>query len=107
MEVSKSEWKLFRSKIVIWQEAYMEKLIKEYIELLNGDESSSHKFWKLYKRMNKDKKKPGVCLEMRRQDVVLCLARLTNDDTISYADLEGFSEETSEVVKHLATVMWN
>ena len=46
MEVSKSEWKLFQSKIAVWQEAYMEKLIKEYIELLNGDESSSHKFWK-------------------------------------------------------------
>jgi hypothetical protein len=39
--------------------------------------------------------------------VVLCLARLINDDTISNADLEGFSEETIEVVKHLATVMWN
>ena len=107
MEVSKSEWKLFRSKIAVWQEAYMEKLNKEYIELLNGDESSSHKFWMLYERMNKDKKKPGVCLEMRRQDVVFCLARLINDDAISYADLEGFSEETIEVVKHLATVMWN
>lgn len=107
MEVSKSEWKLFRSKIAVWQEAYMEKLNKEYIELLNGDESSSHKFWKLYERMNKDKKKPGVCLEMRRQDVVLYLARLINDDAISYADLEGFSEETIEVVKHLATVKWN
>ena len=29
MEVSKSEWKLFRSKIAVWQEAYVEKLIKE------------------------------------------------------------------------------
>jgi len=37
MEVSKSEWKLFRSKIAVWQEAYMDKLNKEYIELLNGD----------------------------------------------------------------------
>lgn len=54
MEVSKSEWKLFRSKIEVWQEAYMGKLNKEYIELLNGDESSSQKFWKLYERMNKD-----------------------------------------------------
>lgn len=31
MEVSKSEWKLFRSKIEVWQEAYMWKLNKEYI----------------------------------------------------------------------------
>ena len=79
----------------------MEKLNKEYIELLNGDERPSHKFWTLYERMNKDKKKPGVCLEMIRQDVVLCLASLINDGAISYADLDGFSEETIEVVKHI------
>ena len=106
MEVSKSEWKLFRSKIAVWQEAYMDKLNKEYIELLNGDGNPSHKFWRLYERIKKDKKKPGVCLEMRMQDMVLDLARLINDGVISYADLEGFSEETIEVAKRLATQTW-
>ena len=28
MEVSKSDWKLFRERIVDWQEAYMERLVK-------------------------------------------------------------------------------
>lgn len=32
--------------------------------------------------------------------MVLYLARLINDGVVSYADLEGFSEETIEVVKH-------
>ena len=64
---------------------------------------ASHKFWRLYELMKKDKKKPGVCLEMRMQDMVLDLARLINDGVISYADLEGFSEETIEVAKRLAT----
>jgi len=40
---------------------------------------------------------------MRMQDMVLDLARLINDGVISYADLEGFSEETIEVAKRLAT----
>lgn len=106
MEVSKSEWKLFRSKIAEWQEAYMEKLNNEYIELLNGDGSPSHKFWRLDERIKKDKKKPGVCLEMKKQDMVLDLVRLINDGVISYADLEGFSEETIEVAKHLTTQIW-
>ena len=34
---SEKDWKLFRSKISDWQEAYMEKLNQEYIELLSGD----------------------------------------------------------------------
>ena len=30
MEVSKKDWKLFRACIGEWQEAYMERLTKEY-----------------------------------------------------------------------------
>ena len=32
MEISKSDWKLFRARIAEWQEDYMERLVKEYIE---------------------------------------------------------------------------
>ena len=41
MEVSKKDWKLFRACIGEWQEAYMERLTKEYIDLLSGDENAS------------------------------------------------------------------
>lgn len=44
MECSKSDWKLFRTKIANWQENYMDKLNKEYIKLLSGDEAASEKF---------------------------------------------------------------
>ena len=46
MEVSKNDWKLFRTCIGDWQEAYMGRLTKEYIDLLSGDENASDKFWK-------------------------------------------------------------
>ena len=36
MEVSKSDWKLFRERIGDWQEAYMERMVKEYMDLLEG-----------------------------------------------------------------------
>lgn len=36
IECSKSDWKLFRTRIVEWQEEYMERLVKEYIDMLNG-----------------------------------------------------------------------
>ena len=34
MEVSKNDWKLFRTRIGDWQEVYMECLVKEYMDLL-------------------------------------------------------------------------
>ena len=45
MEVSKSDWKLFRERVVDWQEAYMERLVEEYMDLLAGAENASHKLW--------------------------------------------------------------
>ena len=42
---SEKDWKIFRSKIAGWQEAYMDKLNKEYIKILSGDGKPSEKFW--------------------------------------------------------------
>lgn len=57
---SEKDWKLFRSKIADWQEAYMEKLNGEYIELLSDEGDASEKFWTLEKRIRQDKKDCGV-----------------------------------------------
>ena len=48
---SKRDWLLFRNKIAGWQEAYIGRLNKEYIELLSGDGSEADKFWELCKRI--------------------------------------------------------
>ncbi len=53
MEVLKSDWKLFRTRIGDWQEAYMERLVKEYVKLLSGTENASDRFWKLEERIKK------------------------------------------------------
>lgn len=45
---SEKDWKLFRKKAVGWQEAFMERLNREYIELLNTDEEAL--------RTNKDRR---------------------------------------------------
>lgn len=55
MEVSKSDWKLFRALIGDWQEAYMERLVKEYVDLLEGEEKASDKFWNLEERIKRIK----------------------------------------------------
>ena len=43
---SKRDWLLFRNEVAGWQEAYIGRLNKEYIELLRGDDSEADKFWK-------------------------------------------------------------
>ena len=62
MEVSKSDWKLYRVRIAEWQEAYMDRLVKEYVDLLEGSENASDKFWKLERQIRKDKNNPGVLI---------------------------------------------
>ena len=101
MEVSKSDWKLFRERVVDWQEAYMERLVKEYRDLLDGAENASDKFWKLEERIKKDEKHPGVMLELSKGNMIFDIVALINSDVIITADLADFSDELKESVDFL------
>lgn len=101
MEPSKKDWKLYREKISGWQERYMEKLIKDYIDYLNGDEPASTKFWEMEKRIRNDKKTPGVYIELSKRDIMFDLIRLMKDGVIEFNDLEEFSDELKENIKLL------
>lgn len=98
MEVSKSDWKLFRARIGDWQEAYMERLVKEYMDLLDGVENASDKFWKLEERIKKDKKHPGVRLELNKGNMIFDIVTLINSGVITTADVADFSDELKESV---------
>lgn len=101
MEVSKSDWKLYRTRIGDWQEAYMDRLVKEYMDLLDGAENASDKFWKLEERIKKDKKHPGVMLELSKGNVVFDIVALINSGVITVDNLEDFSNELKESVDFL------
>ena len=101
MEVSKSDWKLFRERVVDWQEAYMERLVNEYMDLLDGAENASDKFWKLEERIKKDKKHPGVMLELSKGNMIFDIVALINSGVITTADLEDFSDGLKESVDFL------
>lgn len=98
-EVNEKDWKLFRSKVSNWQENYIDMLNKEYIELLSDAGNPSEKFWKLEKRINKDKQNKGVLLEMKRSSLVLNLVSLVQEEIIGLDDLEEFSDELIESIK--------
>lgn len=68
------DWKLFRKKVADWQEKHIEKLTREYIDLLSGDSNASDKIWELDKRMKKDKKKAGVLImDMSRSNMIFTI----------------------------------
>jgi len=96
---TKKDWTLFRNKIADWQEAYMNRLNKEYIELLSEDANPSEKFWRLDKKIKEDRKKTGVQLEMSRSNLIYNIISLINDGAISFEDLEEFSDELKETVR--------
>lgn len=91
-EFTEADWKLFRKRVANWQEKYMERLNKEYIEILSADTNAADKFWTLEKRINRDRKDAGVQLEMRRSRLLHNLIELIYEKAITCDDLEGFSE---------------
>lgn len=101
MEVSKRDWKLYREKLPEWQEAYMEKLVATYVEYLTSDVPASTKFWEMEKRIKRDKKNPGVLMELSKQDMPFDLIRLLRENVITVKDLDDFSDGLKETVKLL------
>ena len=101
MEVSKSDWKLFRACIGDWQEAYMERLVKEYRDLLDGAENASDKFWELEERIKKDKKHPGVMLELSKGNMIFDIVALINSGVITVDDLGDVSDGLKDSVDFL------
>ena len=93
---TKKDWILFREKLAEWQEAYMDKLNKEYIDLLNSEGKPSEKFWALEERIRNDKKDKGVRLRMSRAECIYNIASLLNEGAITMKDLEEFSDELKE-----------
>lgn len=99
LEVSKKDWKLFREKIADWQEAYMERLNGEYIELLkNGEGTASDRFWMLDERLKKDKHSPGVQICLSKGEMLYDIVLLIRDGVITMKDLNDFSQDIRDAV---------
>jgi hypothetical protein len=98
-QVKEQDWKLFRKKLPLWQEVYLDRLNQEYIQLLSGAGSASEKFWELEKRIRRDQNSVGVVADMRRSQMYSNLLSLLFNEIIREDNLDGFSEELSETLK--------
>lgn len=99
VEISKRDWKLYRERVPEWQEHYMERLTKEYIELLSSPGNASDHFWELEKRIKQDKKNPGVLIEMRKSEAIWDIAAFVGRGIITMDELDGFSADLIDAVK--------
>lgn len=99
IEPTKKDWKLFREKIPGWQEDYMERLLKQYVESLSRDLPASTKFWELEKRIKYDRRTPGVCIQLRKSSMIWDIVSLIQDGVIRVEDLEEFSEDLKQAVR--------
>ena len=98
-QVIEKDWKLFRKLLPGWQEAYMERLTKEYIELLSSDRQASDKFWALDKRIKQDKRRTGVLArDVKRSNMFQLIINLIYEEAISEDDLNEFSEDLRDAV---------
>ena len=99
--VNESDWKLFRSRLPGWQEAYMERLVEEYASMLASPGKASDKFWKLDKRIREDQKQVGVVAHMSRSYMYQNILALLIEGVITLDDLDGFTDDTREVMAFL------
>lgn len=88
-----SDWKLYKSKIADWQEGYMDKLCKEYIELLSSDTLAFERFWSLHNRIKKDKHHTGVLVDNSRSKVIENILDYLYEGAITLDDLSDFSSD--------------
>ena len=99
VEISKKDWKLYRERLPEWQEHFMERLTKEYIELLSAPGNASDHFWELEERIRKDKKNPGVLLNVTKSNAIWDIAVFVGRGIITMDELDGFSQDLVEAVK--------
>lgn len=97
-EINERDWKLFRKKLPGWQEDFMNRLNKEYIEILSQEgKNPSDIFWELENRIKRDKKLMGVMArDMSRSNMYGHLIDLLREEAITLEDLSDFSEELQE-----------
>ena len=88
-----SDWKTFRAKLQEWHEAYLERMNREYAEILSKPGKASDKFRALEKRINRDKYTLSIDIRMSHSNMYYHLTSLLERGVIKPEDLNDFSSE--------------
>lgn len=100
-KVKEADWEKFRKKIDFWQENYLRRLNKEYIDILKQDKFASEIFWTLEEKIKKDKKSVEVMVIMRRSIMLDDILELIRDNVIEFKDIDEFSDDLKDTVRQI------
>ena len=100
-EISKADWKKFQEKVPLWQERYMEGLLKEYMEILSAPDPASKRFWELSDRIKNDRSHSGVQLRMRKSEAFWDIVSFLRKKVITIDDLDGFSQNLLDAINEI------
>ena len=100
-KVKEADWEKFRKKIDFWQENYLGRLNKEYIDILKQDKSASEIFWTLEEKIKKDKKSVEVMVIMRRSIMLDIILELIRDNVIEFKDIGEFNDDLKDTVRQI------
>lgn len=101
IEINESDWKVYRSRIGDWQEAFMEKLLNEYMTIINDEKLPSERYWELHDKIKEDSTKTGVIARNARSSMIHNILNLLQEGAITGEDLEGFSDDLIERIQFL------
>lgn len=100
-EINESDWIIFRTRMPLWRERYLEKLLDNYQNILSSQESAEDRYFRLLKRMDKDSMCALFNVEMSRSKCLINIIRLLGEGIIDENDLEGFTPELREKASFL------
>lgn len=104
--IKESDWKLLKKMLPDWQEAYMEKLLEGYADVIASQGVASERFWELDRRLKEDKKNTGVIIyDLRRSNAIDGIISLIDDGVITFDDLKDFSDGTKDEIRRFFEIM--
>lgn len=98
-EIDEADWRLFKERMPLWRERQMEKMVKNYQQILSSDKTAEEKFFKLQRRMEKDNWCTIFSVEMSSSKVNINIMDLLTAGIITQDDLEGFTPDLRETMK--------
>ena len=79
----------------------MERLLKEYVKMLQSKKPASKKFWDLDERIKADKKNPGVQMQLDKGEAIYDIVKMINLGIINQEELADFSDSLKADVQEL------
>ena len=106
-DVNEKDWKIYKKLMVEWQERYIKKLNKEYINILIEDNSAKDNYWNLRRKIKESNEHALIQFDLRRSTMERTLLMLLINEDITFDDLLGFSVELIEVLSEAYKVYKN